>query len=66
MTTYRCAACGKDVEVEVIEIANVIEVTPCEVCIGFAVEAVKEEEYSKGFDQGYDSAYEEMEEEEEK
>lgn len=67
-TTYRCAACGKDVEVEVIDIptavnvAQVIEVAPCEVCIGVAVEAEKEESYDNGWQAGYDTMSEEEEE----
>lgn len=73
-TTYRCAACGQDLKVEEIEIANavnvvrVVEVTPCEICLTAAEEAVKddsfEDGYRDGWQAGYDSCVEEEEEEE--
>jgi len=63
MTTYRCEACGKDLEVE--EIAeDLIEVTPCEVCIGVAEEAVKQESYDDGYQEGWQDAEKLAEEEE--
>ena len=64
-TTYKCAACGKDVEIEVIAVANVIDVTPCEVCVGVAEEAVREEAYDKGYQEGWQAGYDTQQDEEE-
>jgi len=70
MTTYRCAVCCKDVEVEEIPFIDVIEVSLCEDCIEAAEEAVKEESrdegYQEGWQAGYDTATEEWEEKGEK
>ena len=63
MITYRCAVCEKDVEVEVIDIPTavnviqVIEVKPCEVCVGVAEEAVREESHDKGYQEGWQAGY---------
>jgi DNA-directed RNA polymerase subunit RPC12/RpoP len=65
MTIYRCTACGKDVEVEVTEVPGISEIKPCEVCLGIAEEAVKEESYDKGYQKGWQAAYDTMSEEEE-
>jgi len=72
MITYRCAGCGKDVEAEEISVpgdTNIVEISPCEVCVDVAEEAVKEESYDTGYQEGwqagYDTAVEEEEEEEE-
>ena len=59
MTTYRCAACGKEVKTSFLrETQDAIDVTPCEVCIGVAEEAVKEvvkeEAHNKGYQEGWD------------
>ena len=68
-TTYRCTACGKDVEIEEIDVptavnvAQVIEVTPCEVCLGAAEEAVREESYDKGYQEGWQAGYETQQDE---
>jgi len=53
MTTYRCAACGSDLETEKVRELNIIEVKPCEACVDAAEEA------------GYDKAMREVETEEE-
>ena len=64
-TSYRCAACGVAVEVEVAEELDRVEVTPCEVCVGVAEEAVREVSYDKGYQEGWQAGYDTMTEEEE-
>ncbi len=71
MTTYRCVACGQDMEVKLVEVFNavnvvkVVEVKPCEICIGVAEEEVKEDAYDKGYQEGWQAGYETAGDEEE-
>lgn len=60
MTTYRCTACGMEVEVEVIKEHDVVEVKPCEACLREA----KKEGYEEGVKIGNDAAVEEAKYEE--
>ena len=62
MTTYKCTACKREVEVEEIT-GDVVEVSLCESCIDAAEEAVKQESHDEGYQEGWQDAEKLAEEE---
>ena len=62
MTTYKCTACKREVEVEEIT-GDVVEVSLCESCIDAAEEAVKQESHDEGYQEGWQAGFDTAEEE---
>ena len=69
MITHRCKICGKDLKIEMIPVAEVIEVELCKTCFQLAEEEGRErveEAYDDGYQIGYEEAYAEVEEDAER